>query len=30
MYIKRDLEKVIKENLFKNKVLILYGARQTG
>jgi predicted AAA+ superfamily ATPase len=30
MYIKRDLEKVIKEHLFKDKVLVLYGARQTG
>jgi predicted AAA+ superfamily ATPase len=30
MYIERHLEKVIKKNLFKEKVLILYGARQTG
>ncbi|MEK7175356.1 MAG: ATP-binding protein [Patescibacteria group bacterium] len=30
MYIERHLEKVIKKNLFKKKVLVLYGARQTG
>ena len=30
MHIKRDLETVIKNNLFKGKVLVLYGARQTG
>ena len=30
MYIIRDLEKVIKNKLFKEKVIILYGARQTG
>jgi uncharacterized protein len=30
MYIQRHLEKVIKNNLFKEKVIILYGARQTG
>lgn len=30
MYISRDLEKVITNELFKGKVLILYGARQTG
>ena len=30
MYIKRDLEAVIKNHLFKGKVLVLYGARQTG
>lgn len=30
MYIKRALEEVIKNNLFKKKVVVLYGARQTG
>ena len=30
MYIKRDLENIIKQELFKNKVIVLYGARQTG
>lgn len=30
MYIKRNLEEVIKNNLFNEKVIILYGARQTG
>lgn len=30
MYIKRQLEEVIKNNLFKGKVVVLYGARQTG
>lgn len=30
MYIKRDLEEIIKNNLFKGKVVVLYGARQTG
>ncbi len=30
MYIQKDLEKIIKNQLFKNKVVILYGARQTG
>jgi len=26
----RDLEKIINENLFKGKIIVLYGARQTG
>ncbi len=30
MYIQRSLEKVIKNQLFRGKVIILYGARQTG
>lgn len=30
MYIQRSLEKVIKSQLFKEKVIVLYGARQTG
>lgn len=30
MYIQRSLEKVIKNQLFKGKVIVLYGARQTG
>lgn len=30
MYIKRRLEEVIKLNLFKGKVVIIYGARQVG
>lgn len=30
MYIKRELEIAIKNELFKKKVIILYGARQTG
>jgi len=30
MYIQRDLESIIKNELFKEKVIILYGARQTG
>ena len=29
-FIERDLEKLIKERLFKKKVIILYGARQVG
>lgn len=28
--VKRHLEEVIKDNLFKNKTIIIYGARQTG
>lgn len=30
MYIQRKLEKVIKANLFKGKVVVVYGARQVG
>lgn len=30
MYIQRELEKVIKANLFKGKVIVIYGARQVG
>ena len=30
MYIQRNLGKVIKNQLFKGKVIVLYGARQTG
>lgn len=30
MYIKRTLEKVLKEQLFKGKVIVLYGPRQAG
>jgi len=30
MYIQRRLEKEIKENLFKGKVIVIYGARQVG
>lgn len=30
MYITRSLEKLIKEDLFKGKVIIVYGARQVG
>src|SRR5688572_5731803 len=30
MYIKREVEGAIKENLFKGKVLVVYGARQVG
>lgn len=30
MYIERRVERVIKENLFKGKVVVVYGARQVG
>lgn len=30
MYIKRQLENIIKSHLFKHKVIVLYGSRQTG
>lgn len=30
MYIQRSLEKEIKKNLFKGKVIVIYGARQVG
>lgn len=30
MYIKRQIEEIIKSNLFKGKVVIVYGARQVG
>ena len=30
MYTKRHLEKIIRDNLFKGKIIIIYGARQVG
>jgi len=30
MYLQRKIQKIIEERFFKGKVIVIYGARQTG